>query len=302
MILKLSFLNHLKKKGFLIFFIFFAMLLMVGCSSVLGPYPKQISPPPQSISANRITINSASGSALSGWYCKGMEDKGGVLLLHGIGKSRTQMLKRSEFLHKNGYSVFLFDFTAHGQSSGEKTTFGLKEALDAEAAYSFLEARVKNKSIGVIGFSMGGAAALLGSVAFKADALVLESVYPSIEEAIENRVVTYLNSPGRLFVPFLSWQFESLVGVSTEDLKPIEHIAKVTSALFIIGGVEDQKTTIDQTRSLYNQAGKPKYLWEIEGAGHEDYYEFTPKEYEKKILLFFDKYLKTGGGEVELDN
>ena len=44
------------------------------------------------------------------------------------------MLSQAAMLHRHGYGLLLFDFRAHGESEGERITFGHLESLDARAA------------------------------------------------------------------------------------------------------------------------------------------------------------------------
>jgi alpha-beta hydrolase superfamily lysophospholipase len=62
-------------------------------------------------------------------------------MAHAVRADRRSMLGRAEFLHRAGYSVLLFDAQAHGESPGDRITFGYLEALDAAAAVSFAVAR-----------------------------------------------------------------------------------------------------------------------------------------------------------------
>ncbi len=39
-------------------------------------------------------------------------------------------------------------------------------------------------------------------------------------------------------------------------------------------------------------AGEPKTLWVVPGAGHGEYYKVQPKEYKKRVVEFFDRYLR----------
>ena len=53
-----------------------------------------------------------------------------ILGMHGVRGNRLSMLDRARFLSHAGFSVLVFDFQAHGESSGEHTTFGELESLD----------------------------------------------------------------------------------------------------------------------------------------------------------------------------
>jgi fermentation-respiration switch protein FrsA (DUF1100 family) len=247
--------------------------------------------PPDDLAISNVTFQSKSGALISGWYIAGEKKKGGILLMHGVRSNRLQMLNRARFLSQAGYSVLLFDFQAHGESIGKHITFGYLEALDAEAAYSWLNNKLTNKTIGVIGVSLGGAATLLGEVSKQAKALILESVYPTIEEAIANRLRLRLGSLGKSVMPLLTWQIEPRLGFKTEQLRPIEHIAKTSAAILIITGDKDQHTPLAESKRLYKAANKPKQLWIIEGAAHINFDRYRPDLYKTKVLNFFNDHL-----------
>ncbi len=256
-------------------------------------YPNQvhIDKPQSTLNLEKVTFPNKSGAVLHGWYIQGIQNKAGVLLLHGVRSNRLQMLNRAIVLNKQGYSILLFDFQAHGESIGEKITFGYLEALDAEAGFSYLKQRINGNKIGVIGVSLGGAAALLGDVKKEADAMVLESVYPTIEKAIENRLKIKLGDIGAYLMPLMKWQLKLQLGIDPNDLMPIEHMSESKGALLIIGGEKDQRTTLAETKMLYAQAKKPKALWIVKNAGHINIDRFMPKEYKERVLSFFKKYL-----------
>lgn len=260
-------------------------------SYLTSTHPSKIGAIPDDFPAINVSFQSKSGSTLVGWYLVGKKDKGGVLLLHGVKANRLQMVARARFLHQAGYSVLLFDFQGHGESLGEKVTFGYLEALDAEAAYAFLRNKLQHKSIGVIGVSLGGAAALLGSVAKQAKALILESVYPTIQEAIVNRLTLYLGAGGAYLLPLLSWQIEPRLGFTPDVLRPIDHLSKTTGAVFIMAGSDDRHTTISESKRLFSVASEPKKLWIIEGATHINFSHYQPEEYKVNVLGFFKQTL-----------
>ena len=77
-----------------------------------------------------VEIASRSGSLLHGWLVPGRPGGGAVLLMHGVRSNRQSMI-RAELLNAHGFAVLLFDFQAHGESPGNRITFGHLEAMDA---------------------------------------------------------------------------------------------------------------------------------------------------------------------------
>src|SRR5262245_56219261 len=98
------------------------------------PSTHAIRSPPMDLPIRGVSLQSEGGGKLQGLFVRGKRGAGGVLLMHVIHASRVMMLDRARFLHRAGYSVFLFDFQAHGESSGQRVTFGAHESFDAQAA------------------------------------------------------------------------------------------------------------------------------------------------------------------------
>ena len=139
---------------------------------------------------------------------------------------------------------------------------------------------------------MGGAAILLANPALDADALVLEMVYPTINQAISDRLESRLGKVGRILTPLLSWQLKPRLGISPADLQPIDRVASIRAPKLFIAGENDAYTRIDESRAIVASAADPKELWVINGAKHEDLFRFAGQEYERRILQFFDRALR----------
>jgi fermentation-respiration switch protein FrsA (DUF1100 family) len=218
-----------------------------------------------------------------------------VLLLHGVHANRLAMVPRARFLHERGYAVLLPDFRAHGESTGDRTTFGMLESRDAVAALCMLRTLAPGERVGVIGVSLGGAAALLGPAPLNADAMVLESVYPTIYLAARNRLNAWLGPIGKLATPALVRWLEPEVGFDADALRPIDRIATVRAPVFVLAGTADRYTPIDESRALYARAQSPKEFWAVEGAAHVDLHDYAPQEYERRVGTFLERNLAASG-------
>jgi fermentation-respiration switch protein FrsA (DUF1100 family) len=251
--------------------------------------PHTIGPAPAGLGAVEVAFPSRSGSQLRGWFVPGRPGAGAVLLLHGVHANRLAMLPRARFLHALGYAVLMPDFRAHGESSGNQTTFGALEAKDAHAAACLLHTLAPHERVAAIGVSLGGAAALLGKQPLPVDALVLESVYPTIDQAAKNRLRAWLGPIGSWLAPSLVRSLEPAVGVRPAELRPIDHIADVRVPVLMAAGSADPYTPMDESEALFERLAPPKELWVVDGATHEDLYDYAPAEYQRRISAFLER-------------
>ncbi|WP_210252719.1 alpha/beta hydrolase [Methylosinus sporium] len=246
---------------------------------------------PADLPVTPFTLQQSGGVRIRSWFVVGTSERGGVLLLHGVRANRLAMIARMRFLNAAGYSVAAIDFRAHGESSGDRITFGRDESQDAAAALAYMREKLPGRKIAVIGQSLGGAAALLGQGPIAADAFVLESVYPDIDRAIDDRMTAPFGPLGHLVTPALLLVGRAMTGLDPAFLRPIDRIETIQAPVFVISGVRDPNTHIDEARELFARAPEPKAFWAVEGVGHEDIYFRTNAEYREKILWFLDRHL-----------
>jgi alpha-beta hydrolase superfamily lysophospholipase len=258
---------------------------------LVAPSNCEIGKPPADLPIESVQFQSSSGALIHGWLVTGQADKGIVILMHGIRANRLQLVNQAEFLFHAGYSVLLFDFQAHGESIGKHITAGYLESRDAVAAVNFIHQKYPGKKICADGFSMGGAAAVLAKPPLQVNAMILQSVYPTIEQAITDRLENRFSWFGQFGTPFLTWQLKPRLGFGTDDLCPIQQVGKITVPKFFIAGTADHDTRLPESQALFDAAAEPKQLWLVDGAAHVDMLAFAKAEYEKRTLDFLAKNL-----------
>ena len=258
---------------------------------LVSPQPRQIGEPPPDLPATSISLVSDSGSTVAGWHIPSETPYGVMVLLHPIRGSRLSMLERARLLHTAGYSIVMIDLQAHGESPGEYITVGHLEKHDARAAVEFARQKHPNEPIGVLGVSLGGASALLSSP-LGIDALVLESVYPNINDAVHNRVAAKLGPLSVIPAELLLAQLQPRLGISPSRLRPIDHVSNVGCPICLISGTEDRHTTAKETRQMFAAARQPKEVWLVDGAAHVDLYSASPEEYKTRVIGFLNLHMR----------
>jgi pimeloyl-ACP methyl ester carboxylesterase len=155
-----------------IWFIFAGVAGYVGAAYLATRYaldrrptpPREItlSPAAWGLTPEPITFVTGDGLTLAGWWFSALQARGTVVMAHGRGGHKNELLPQVGLFIEHGYNILLFDQRAHGKSEGRFTTAGRLEAEDLLRAAAL--ARQKQAApILLYGFSMGARAALLAA-------------------------------------------------------------------------------------------------------------------------------------------
>ncbi len=233
-----------------------------------------------------------SGGTLQTWIFHADGEAGAVLLLHGWRGRREWMLGRVRMLLKAGYSAVVPDLPAHGESTGDAVTFGIREGEAVDALLEFMQTRFPLQPRGAIGVSLGGVSLLMARRDVPLQVVVLESVFPTLYQAVEDRMRRFLTPAGGWLTPLLVTAVELFRDVSPESVRPIDRIGSLGVPVLCLHGSEDRSTPIEEARALFAAASEPKELWEVKGAAHEDLRAAATVDYDMRIVKFLKKYLE----------
>ena len=196
-------------------------------------------------------------------------------------------------LARHGYGVLLFDRRGEGESEGDPNAWGWNGYRDIDAAVRYLQTRpdVGGDRIGGIGLSVGGEMMLEASARSRGLKAVVS------EGAGERSVRELLDMTGRDKWLALSSYAPLSAGIAlfSNDAPPpslkdlVGRIAP--TPLFFIYGEHGQDGERNLNPTYYASAGEPKTLWEVPGSGHVGGINAQPKEYERRVVGFFDRAL-----------
>jgi fermentation-respiration switch protein FrsA (DUF1100 family) len=257
---------------------------------LLAPTNHPVGLPPNDLPIIATTIPSESGTTLATWYIPAADSHATIVLLHGIRADRRSMLGRARLFRKAGYAVLMIDMQAHGESPGENITVGYLEKHDVRAAVKFAREKNPGHRIAVVGQSLGAAAAILASP-LDIDAVVLESAFPTIADAVHNRISRRLGPLSYIISPILIKDVELRSGISSTEIAPIDHIAQLGCPVLIASGESDDHTTIADAQNLFTAAREPKQLAIFPAAAHVDLLAHDPETYEREVLPFLNHHL-----------
>lgn len=256
------------------------------------------SPADHDLAFESIIFPSTDGLSLVGWFIfpRGEQGNGAAIILcHGYGGTRSEMLPVAAILARHGYSALLFDFRGHGESEGDLVTFGYHEVQDVQGAVGYLHTRpeVKPDRIGLLGQSMGGATAIRAAAQTpEIKAIVTEGAYASLADMMANDFTNLTGLPKFPFAPLMVALGEWQTSLDVSLVRPVDDIARLSPRpVLLIHGLSDAVLPPENARRLYQAAGDPRSLWQPEGVGHGASARQQPAEFEAWVITFFDEAL-----------
>ncbi len=277
--------------GILLAFIVIEIIYIIG---ITNPASSVIGSPPHNnvgIEYQPVTlISDLEGIALSGWYIPS-ENGAAIILLHGFGSNRLEMISRADILAQHGYGVLLYDLRGHGESGGDKRAFGWQDVEDVKAALEFLSRSedVDPDRIGIMGFSIGGQIAIRAAAEFEEIRVIIadDPGFVTVDDAPRPRNIK------EKIIYAISWIDSRCVSLWTGIPIPAgvpEEISKITPRpiMFINTGEAGGR---DLVRYFYHFADQPKELWEIPETYHGGQLKARPLEYEEKVITFLNNNL-----------
>ena len=244
-------------------------------------------------------LTAGDGVPIECWKIPHSRPAGALVLLHGFGASKADLLDLAKDLHAAfPFDLLLADLRAHGGSGGRLISFGLKEVLDVQAALGALsrDPRTKGLPLGCYGVSMGGAVALLAASRCPSiRAVVADSSYADLGQAIARAQRLTYHIPRVPLGQAVLWGTEVRLGCRLGALSPERVIGQIAPRpVLIIHGGRDAGVPPEQARRLYGAARDPRQLWVVPDAEHAACFYKGREEYVRRVGGFFsDVFLGT---------
>ena len=262
-------------------------------------YPLHIPPSRYQADYEDVSFTTNDSTLLKGWLIKPPDSSGpvpAIIICHGLGANRSDFTDLAVSLMRRGYLVLTFDFRAHGESGGGRSSLGLWEPKDIAAALGYLHSRkeVDPKRIGAFGFSLGGAAAILAAAGTgKFAAVAADSAFTSLRDQAREAVTGFYHLPSFPFVNLAVLGYEMYFQTTVRNVAPESVIGKIAPApVFIIAGEGDEMIPAENGRRLFRAAQEPKEIWVIPVGGHGGTVAAAGDEYGRRVGEFFDRHLK----------
>ena len=251
------------------------------------------------------------GSRLEGTYLRHESGahRGVIVYCHELNGDRWNATPYIADLRKTGFDVFTFDFRNHGKSDCIPDYHPLPwvtkhEVNDVLAAVSYVCARENIDTVGVLGVSKGGTAALAAATKdSRIRALILDGVIPT-----EQMQVHFTRRFMPIYVKhsdFLQKLPDFSLGVLGMWAKLIlgfrrkcrfvniqQTAARLRVPVLFIHGKRDSYVPVSTVESLRSRVKSGAQLWVVPKAKHNGAIRLAPKPYSSKAISFFGRHLR----------
>lgn len=257
--------------------------LLVLFTGVVHPRP-QITrfPADLGLVASRATIGGAAT-----WMIPG-QGPDVVVLFHGYGGSKSDLLEEAAWFVSQGYSVVPVDFPGSGESPGSSTTLGWSEAEVVSRVAE--QVRTPGRLV-LFGKSMGSAAVLraVGVHGLRADALVLENPFDRLVTTVGHRfeAMGLPALPGAQLLVFWGGVQSGFDGFAHD---PVHYARSVSVPTLLLHGEGDPRVHVPEVMAIANALAGPHEVALFPGAGHEGLIAADRARWEGAVRAFL------GGG------
>ncbi len=223
--------------------------------------------------------------------------RGTVLILHGYHDqmNETRYLMWARTLAAAGYRAVLLDQRGHGQSTGDWSSYGVRESADLVAVLDYLQqADLLTDHVGVMGVSFGAATAVhLADRDPRIRALVLISTYTSMRDVVPDfgRAIGFESYTDAKFQRIVTHAGDH-ASFDPDESDTLTRLSRLNRPVLIIHGEDDYLIPIQHALRLEQAADSEQVqLIRVAGADHTSLADQIAEPVRLPLIGWFDRYL-----------
>src|SRR5262245_4803 len=242
------------------------------------------------LSVTDVEFASSDGIPLRGWWNPGDASMPVIIFVHGLNRSRLELLERAAESSRRGYGVLLFDLRNHGESGKALTTIGIFESRDVCAASKWVSEKAGSRPQILWGVSMGASSAILAARQCAGFAsIVADSSFLSFRDTIAHHLTLFFRLPAFPIANLIVAITALRVGFDPDDGDVEAAIRNLNIPLMFIAGTADRRMPPALAEQMYRAAPNPqKQLLVIDGATHGEAFSKDRERYLNSVYRFLE--------------
>jgi pimeloyl-ACP methyl ester carboxylesterase len=273
------------------------VVLPVGASFLITNsrfrFPERGPKTPESVglSVDGAEFTSSDGIPLRGWWNPGDSAMPVIIFVHGLNRSRLELLERAAESNHRGYGVLLFDLRNHGESGKAYTTIGIFESRDVCAASQWVRQKAGNRPQVLWGVSMGASSALLAAKQCPGFAAVIsDSSFLSFRDTVGHHLTLFFRLPAFPIANLIVAITALRVGFNPDDGDVDRAIRELKSPIMFIAGSADRRMPPALAEQMFRDASNPlKEILIVPGAGHGEAFAKDRQQYLSSVYRFLER-------------
>jgi len=246
-----------------------------------------LAPADVGLRVEELAVTTDDGLRLAAWLVP-RPGAPGVILLHGYPAEKADLLPLAAALAPH-FSVLLLDLRYFGASEGGATTLGFRERGDLRRAIDLLAAR-GHAVVGVFGFSLGGAVALL--TAAEDPRIRAVAAYAPFADLrlLGHELYAWLGPLRRPLVALMLLWARAVFGHDISRPAPAEAAARLAIPVLLVASREDEQIPFAHAERLARAlAANPRAELLFMARGRHG---ALPPDFEARLAAFFLLYVR----------
>jgi len=228
--------------------------------------------------------------SLEAWYIPVDSSKGTVILIHGLGGNKSNVVKQAYEFRYLGFNVMLVDLRAHGRSEGNITTMGFRESEDVKLAYDYILHKGE-KNVILYGLSLGSVviAKAVYDYNIEPSRIILEIPFSNIERLVEvrGRMIGFPERPFGSFITFWASVERGFNGFKQDTYK---YVQKINCPVLMQCAATDIFASTAERDVIFNSIpSSEKKLVVYENTVHQPLLNADPLKWRQAVSEFLAK-------------
>ena len=237
-----------------------------------------------------IQLTTKKNNLIEAWYIPVDSAKGTIIMIHGLGANKSFLLDEAYEFRYLGFNVMMVDLRAHGKSSGNTSTLGIRESEEVKLAYDCVSKKGEKKII-LYGVSLGAVviAKAVYDYNLQTSGIILDMPFGNLRKLLEGRarILGFPEEPFGVLVTFWSGVERGFNGFKHNTCL---YVKKINCPVLMEYGALDKLVTPEETNAIFKNIASPdKKLVIYENAVHESFLRKDQELWRKEVGEFLLK-------------